>query len=64
MLIVICNFTERVYENYRVGVPSFNSYAEILNSDGTQYGGSGQINEKKNQKRFMSHIIISRLILK
>lgn len=47
MLVIICNFTEHVYENYRVGVPSFNSYAEILNSDGTQYGGSGQINEKR-----------------
>ncbi|MFP3125072.1 1,4-alpha-glucan branching protein GlgB [Ectobacillus funiculus] len=47
MLIVICNFTERVYENYRIGVPSFNSYSEILNSDGTQYGGSGQINGKR-----------------
>lgn len=47
MLVVICNFTEHVYEHYRVGVPSFNSYAEVLNSDGTQYGGSGQINEKR-----------------
>lgn len=47
ILVIICNFTEHVYENYRVGVPSFNSYAEILNSDGTQYGGSGQINEKR-----------------
>ncbi|WP_342047445.1 1,4-alpha-glucan branching protein GlgB [Bacillus sp. OTU530] len=47
MLIVICNFTEHVYENYRIGVPSFNSYSEILNSDGTQYGGSGQINGKR-----------------
>ncbi|MFX3624912.1 MAG: 1,4-alpha-glucan branching enzyme [Ectobacillus sp.] len=47
LLVVVCNFTEKVYHNYKVGVPLFPSYSEILNSDGTQYGGSGQINKKR-----------------
>ncbi|WP_034670414.1 1,4-alpha-glucan branching enzyme [Ectobacillus panaciterrae] len=47
LLVVVCNFTEHVYHNYKVGVPAYSNYNEILNSDGTQYGGSGQINKKK-----------------
>ncbi|MEH6994436.1 1,4-alpha-glucan branching protein GlgB [Neobacillus drentensis] len=46
-LIVVCNFTEVVYENYKVGVPSHAFYNEIFNSDRIQFGGSGQVNHKK-----------------
>ncbi|WP_435368060.1 1,4-alpha-glucan branching enzyme [Neobacillus niacini] len=48
-LIIVCNFTEVVYENYKVGVPSHAFYNEIFNSDLIQYGGSGQVNKKKIQ---------------
>ncbi|PLR98282.1 1,4-alpha-glucan branching protein GlgB [Bacillus sp. T33-2] len=45
-VIVVCNFTEKVYTKYRVGVPQQGSYREILNSDMEIYGGSGVINKK------------------
>jgi 1,4-alpha-glucan branching enzyme len=46
ILVVICNFTETVYHNYKVGVPLFATYKEALNSDDVRFGGSGQINKK------------------
>lgn len=47
ILIIVCNFTEVVYENFKVGVPSYANYNEIFNSDAVSFGGSGQINKKK-----------------
>ncbi|MGI0532309.1 alpha amylase C-terminal domain-containing protein, partial [Bacillus pfraonensis] len=47
ILVVVCNFTNIVYENYKVGVPEFQYYNEILNSDDVIYGGSGQVNKKR-----------------
>ncbi|WP_440604459.1 1,4-alpha-glucan branching protein GlgB [Bacillus sp. GB_SG_008] len=47
VLVIVCNFTNAVYENYKVGVPAFRYYNEILNSDSSAYGGSGQINKKR-----------------
>ena len=44
MLLVICNFTPLPRCNYRVGVPLAGRWQEILNSDATLYGGSGQGN--------------------
>ncbi|WP_230505319.1 1,4-alpha-glucan branching enzyme [Sutcliffiella rhizosphaerae] len=41
MLVVLCNFTGRSYENYKLGVPLFTDYEEVFNSDHEQYGGSG-----------------------
>jgi 1,4-alpha-glucan branching enzyme len=43
-LIFICNFTPAPYLDYRVGVPVDAHYTEVLNSDLTQYGGSGIYN--------------------
>ncbi|MGO8788766.1 MAG: 1,4-alpha-glucan branching protein GlgB [Terriglobia bacterium] len=43
-LVVVCNFTPVPHEGYRVGVPDCCSYREILNTDDTQFGGSGMIN--------------------
>jgi 1,4-alpha-glucan branching enzyme len=40
-LLVICNFTPVVRENYRLGVPHVGYWREVLNSDATVYGGSG-----------------------
>ncbi len=39
-LIVVCNFTPVVRENYRIGVPENRVYHEIFNSDSEIYGGS------------------------
>jgi 1,4-alpha-glucan branching enzyme len=43
-ILVVCNFTPTVHHNYRVGVPEGGYWAELLNSDATDYGGSGQGN--------------------
>jgi 1,4-alpha-glucan branching enzyme len=40
-LLVVCNFTPIVRENYLVGVPSSGYWHEVLNSDTELYGGSG-----------------------
>ncbi len=47
-LIVACNFTPILRENYRIGNPKKGKLKEILNSDATKYGGSG--NENPNIK--------------
>ena len=38
-MVVVCNMTPVVRENYRVGVPYAGDYREILNSDAAAYGG-------------------------
>jgi 1,4-alpha-glucan branching enzyme len=43
-VLVVLNFTPRVRENYRVGVPRGGFWRERLNSDAHAYGGSGQGN--------------------
>jgi len=44
LVLVVCNFTPVPRPNHRIGVPSDGSWREILNSDATVYGGSGQGN--------------------
>ena len=43
-IIIICNFTPVVRSNYRVGVPRRGYWKETLNSDASEYGGSGRGN--------------------
>jgi len=43
-ILVVCNFTPIPRHNYRVGVSSPGTWKELLNSDGREYGGSGQGN--------------------
>jgi 1,4-alpha-glucan branching enzyme len=40
-LLVACNFTPVPREHYQVGVPHPGHWQEVLNSDATEYGGSG-----------------------
>jgi 1,4-alpha-glucan branching enzyme len=42
--LVVANFTPVPRPNHRVGVPSGGRWVELLNSDATVYGGSGQGN--------------------
>ncbi|HLJ36955.1 MAG TPA: 1,4-alpha-glucan branching protein GlgB [Steroidobacteraceae bacterium] len=42
--LVVCNFTPVPRERYRLGVPRGGRWRERLNSDATDYGGSGQGN--------------------
>ncbi|MGZ8473258.1 MAG: 1,4-alpha-glucan branching protein GlgB [Candidatus Deferrimicrobiaceae bacterium] len=44
IILVVCNFTPVPRRNYRAGVPRGGFWREILNSDGQEYGGSGQGN--------------------
>jgi 1,4-alpha-glucan branching enzyme len=46
-VIVVCNFTQVVRSNYRIGLPRKGKLTEIFNSDATIYGGSGVLNPKK-----------------
>jgi len=40
-VVVVCNFTPVVREDYRFGVPKDGPYAELLNTDAVCYAGSG-----------------------
>jgi 1,4-alpha-glucan branching enzyme len=44
IILVACNFTPMPRPNYRVGAPCGGFWREVLNSDATLYGGSGQGN--------------------
>lgn len=44
-ILVVCNFTPLVRENYRVGVPFKGYWEEIFNSDKQDFGGSGVLSE-------------------
>ncbi len=43
-LIFICNFTPVKYHDYKIGVPRFCDYEEVINSDNEMFGGQGNIN--------------------
>ncbi len=43
-LIVACNFTPVLRENYKIGNPKKGKLKEILNSDDKKYGGAGNVN--------------------
>jgi 1,4-alpha-glucan branching enzyme len=43
-LVVAANFTPVPRRGYRVGVPAPGFYAELLNTDAAEYGGSGVVN--------------------
>lgn len=40
-ILIVCNFTPVPRPNYRIGVSRGEFWKEVLNSDATQYGGSG-----------------------
>ncbi len=44
-VVVVCNFTPVVRENYRVGISKRGKLTEIFNSDDIEYGGSGVSNK-------------------
>ncbi len=41
ILLVVCNFTPVPRQGYRLGVPGGGTWNVLLNSDDTEYGGSG-----------------------
>lgn len=46
LLIVVCNFSAAMFEDYTIGVPKEGTYREIFNSDKEEFGGSNCINKK------------------
>ncbi|WP_142848767.1 1,4-alpha-glucan branching protein GlgB [Telmatospirillum sp. J64-1] len=44
LVVVVCNFTPQVLHNYRIGMPFGGAWGERLNTDSTDYGGSGVSN--------------------
>lgn len=40
-IVIVCNFTPVIRHNYKVGVPQGGFWKEMLNSDSTEYSGSG-----------------------
>ena len=44
-MLVIVNFADYPYHQYRIGVPDAGSYRELLNSDAERFGGSNVVNE-------------------
>jgi 1,4-alpha-glucan branching enzyme len=44
-MLIVCNFTPVRRADYRVGVPLAGFWTQLLNSDGGEYGGSGDGNE-------------------
>jgi len=47
ILLAVCNFTPTTHLKYRIGVPRGGFWREILNSDASEYGGSGQGNPER-----------------
>ena len=68
-LIIVCNMTPIVHENYRIGLPSKGKLSEIFNSDKMEYAGSGVSNSKSikidkqswNGREFSAEIVLSPL---
>jgi 1,4-alpha-glucan branching enzyme len=45
-LVIVCNMTPVVHDNYRIGLPKKGKITEIFNSDNKEYNGSGINNIK------------------
>ncbi|AXB57955.1 1,4-alpha-glucan branching protein GlgB [Flavobacterium fluviale] len=54
-VIVVCNFTEVIRENYRIGIPKKGKLEEIFNSDALIYGGGGVGNRKSLKTESISY---------
>ncbi|WP_110114235.1 1,4-alpha-glucan branching enzyme [Bacillus sp. CGMCC 1.16541] len=46
LLVIVCNFSNVAYEDYKIGVPLQTDYIEVINSDELAFGGSDVRNRK------------------
>ncbi len=42
MILVVCNFTPSVHDDYRLGIPEEGTWKEIFNSNSTKFWGTGE----------------------
>ena len=54
-ILVVLNFTPNTHTDYRLGVPEAGVWEEILNSDSTDYWGSGVSNPPSKTEQVESH---------
>lgn len=54
-LVIVCNFTPRVHEQYRIGLPTDGNWKEILSSDHPDYFGSGFLNTRQVKAKKQGH---------
>ncbi|MCI5650256.1 MAG: 1,4-alpha-glucan branching protein GlgB [Fusicatenibacter sp.] len=52
-LLVVCNFSNMEYDDFRIGVPYPGKYKEIFNSDAKGYGGTGVVNPRVKMSKKM-----------
>lgn len=70
-VIVICNMTPTIRQNYQIGLPIKGKLTEIFNSDAQEFGGSGISNPKDitikkeawNGKDFSAQVTLSPLAI-
>ena len=70
-LVVVCNMTPVVHENYRIGLPNKGKLTEIFNSDNAIYNGSGVSNPKAikieaqpwNGREYSAEIVLAPLAI-
>ncbi|MEM9504476.1 MAG: alpha amylase C-terminal domain-containing protein, partial [Cyanobacteria bacterium P01_E01_bin.43] len=54
-IVTVCNFTPQPHYDYWVGVPQPGYYREVINSDASEYGGSGVDNAGGQQSHAWDH---------
>lgn len=55
-LLIVCNFTPVLRENFSVGVPEGGTWEEVFNSDAKDFGGSGyHVNESLEAVKKAQH---------
>lgn len=63
-MVFVGNFTPVPRIGYRIGVPRRCAYLEVVNTDATQYGGSGMGNMGRVQvQSVLSHDFAQSLVL-
>jgi 1,4-alpha-glucan branching enzyme len=55
IVVVVANFTPVARTNYRIGVPKGGTYAELINTDAADYGGSGVGNLGRVESAEIAH---------
>jgi 1,4-alpha-glucan branching enzyme len=55
-ILVVCNLTPRVLQQYELGTNAKSTWQQVFNSDAKEYGGSGQFSNKEKIKSVAKEI--------